>query len=219
MDSSSVAAASTARDPEDEPLFSPDVPPEIRYRRGMRLLSMANFAAWLFTASVGCYGFYVGWNTDSHDFGDKVCGFSRDECVVVASHKTLCAACHQTTTDYTMILISFYQVLFGMLGILAECRSILALRQFRFTSSRFGRGVLSLLVGTVAISEGLAFSYAESWTFASGVLSTLVGVFSILSYCFVPSRGSSRPFDEFDEVLRARDRRADVDATDAEFWR
>eukprot|EP00938_MAST-03A_sp_MAST-3A-sp1_P001579 g1579.t1 len=82
-------------------------------------------------ASVGCYGFYF-----SLGFGQKDGKFNP-----------------------SMLMISLYMVLFGLLGFAAECKIRSGpLRKFQILASRGGRGCAAIFIGSIAMSVGWQFA-------------------------------------------------------------
>ena len=65
----------------------------------------------IFSASIGCYGFWLGWHTFNY----------------------------QQQVDLVMVLISFWMLIFGVIGVMAECKADMW-KQMGFLASRFGRG-------------------------------------------------------------------------------
>ena len=116
-------------------------------------------------ASIGSYGFYLGFNTRPGD-----------------------TRVPKQRFDSVMILISFYMVLFGILGLLAEMKMASAFGKFGFLASRFGRGSLYVFIGSFAVVEGHTFCFddkGQCLTFSSGVVACTAGALYILSYCLV----------------------------------
>jgi hypothetical protein len=80
----------------------------------------------VFTASVGCYGFYLGWHTFNQD--DEI--------------------------DLVLSLVSFYMLVFGLMILLAECKAAGVFAKFGFLASRLGRGLFAIFIGSLATVEG-----------------------------------------------------------------
>ena len=126
-------------------------------------------------SSVGCYGFYLGFDTTPGASG----GYSNDK------------------FDGTMILISFYMVMFGLIGLLAECRMTRTFSKFGFLASRFGRGVFYIFIGSFAVVQGEAFcvqEHGQCLTFATGIFVVTNGILYILTYFCYRTRQAGEYF-------------------------
>ena len=112
-------------------------------------------------ASVGCYGFYF-----SLGFGQKDGKFNP-----------------------SMLMISLYMVLFGLLGFAAECKIRSGpLRKFQILASRGGRGCAAIFIGSIAMSVGWQFADESDhvyWICVAGMYDVVVGFLLLLSYTCV----------------------------------
>ena len=144
---------------------------ETSKRSFVKWLRIFSFASHIFVMTVGCYGFYLGYDT---------------------KHNTdIAAACvrgeHAKDFDIVMIMISLYMVILAFLAMLAECRAAWVGKKFGFLASRGGRGFYMLFIGSLAVAEGVNFWYTQHLTFACGVVYMLVGFLNIASYGCVSS--------------------------------
>ena len=150
--------------------------------------------AWIATASIGCYGFYLGWDTKSRPADDfKICSANRnkngtiDSCSPVSDDRTICDYCHEAGFDPVMILISFYMVVFGVIGLASECKISATFKRFGFLTSRLGRGLFMMFIGTLACAEGYTFFYTQKLTVVCGAIDVFVGFCCFASYLCVKS--------------------------------
>ena len=139
--------------------------------------------ATIFSASIGCYGFWLGWHTYNY----------------------------QQQIDLVMVLISFWMIIFGIIGVMAECKADMW-RQLGFLASRFGRGCFYLFVGSLSLVEGMQISCIgfydtkacttveteqtkidrEKLHFTSGIVSIIVAFLLFGSYALVKSGSAGR---------------------------
>jgi len=89
--------------------------------------------------------------------------------------------------DPLLILISFYQVLLGLVGLLVSCGAQFVLARFGFLRNRFGRGFFLFFIGTLGIAEGLNSTYTMLLMLVVGCIDTAVGFFLMFSYVCVSS--------------------------------
>jgi hypothetical protein len=94
--------------------------------RAVAICKMLSILSSVFTSSVGCYGFYLGWHTFNQD--DEI--------------------------DLVLSLVSFYMLVFGLMILLAECKAVGVFDKFGFLASRLGRGIFSIFIGSLATVEG-----------------------------------------------------------------
>mmetsp|Transcript_38964 Transcript_38964/g.70334 ORF Transcript_38964/g.70334 Transcript_38964/m.70334 type:complete len:210 (+) Transcript_38964:56-685(+) len=147
----------------------------------VRILRWTEVVCWILTASTGCYGFYLGF--DTRDAGeDLVCQREGDGCGIIAGHAALCNACHRSRFDFIMILISFWMVIFGLVGLLAAFGAPFIRGECGFLRSRMGRGFFMFFIGTLGFAQGIDFTYIESLTLAVGCTDMAQGILLMLSY-------------------------------------
>jgi len=164
-------------------------PPGTRRRKGVQYLECGVIVCWCLTASSGCFGFYLGFDTkigDSEPLTCKKTGVN-DTCSLNSGHDDICNACHRMHFDPLLILISFYQVVLGGVGLLVSCGSKYVLERFGFLRNRFGRGFLLFFIGTLAIAQGLNFTFTSILTLVVGSIDTGVGFSLMVSYVCVGS--------------------------------
>ena len=140
-------------------------------RKFVSWLRIFSFVSHIFIMSVGCYGFYLGYDT-KHNLDIA------NACV---------AGVHARDFDIVMIMISLYMIILAFIACLAECRAAWVGKKFGFLASRGGRGFFMLFIGSLAVAEGVNFWYTQHLTFASGVVYMLVGFLNIASYACVSS--------------------------------
>eukprot|EP00928_Gymnodinium_smaydae_P099508 TRINITY_DN9517_c0_g1_i2.p1 TRINITY_DN9517_c0_g1~~TRINITY_DN9517_c0_g1_i2.p1 ORF type:complete len:206 (-),score=9.49 TRINITY_DN9517_c0_g1_i2:9-626(-) len=162
------------------------LPTGTRRRRVVKTVDWIAFACWALTSSAGCYGFYLGFDTRETG-GPLVCQREGDGCAALGGHKAVCDACHRSQFDFVQVLISFYMVVFGLMGLLFACGAPVVRDEFAFLRSRFGRGFFMFFIGTLAVAQGVNFTYVQSLTLAVGCVDTAVGAFLMLSYSCVSS--------------------------------
>lgn len=126
-------------------------------------------------------------NTKSFDKGahGDVCAMNNDTCSVTGHHRAICDACHRSSVDIVMILVSVYMILFGFIGMAGSCGYYLK-DNFGFLKSQFGRGFFIFFIGTLAVAQGVNFEYSEKYTMTIGIIDTLLGFVIMVSYfCLV----------------------------------
>merc|ERR1712232_1117566 len=116
-----------------------------------------------------------------------VCQREGDGCGVFGGHDSICDACHSSRFDFVLVLISFYMVVIGLVGLLTACGSPLMRGEFGFVRSRFGRGFLMFFIGTLACAQGMNFTYVQYVTLVVGIIDTSIGALLMLSYLCVAS--------------------------------
>jgi len=162
--------------------------PGTRRKRTVQGLECGVIICWILTASSGCFGFYLGFDTKISAASDKplTCQPTGNlTCGPPGSNDDICNACHRTRFDPVLILISFYQVLLGFVGLLVSCGSQWALDRFGFLRNRFGRGFFLFFIGTLSIAQGLNFTYTMILTLVVGSIDTVVGFLLMISYVCV----------------------------------
>eukprot|EP00937_MAST-01D_sp_MAST-1D-sp2_P005998 g5998.t1 len=85
--------------------------------------------------SIGAYGFYLGF----HTFND------------------------QQELDLVLVLISFYMAVFGLMGLAGECKARILYGKFGFLSSRLGRGIFYLIIGSLATVQGIQTAFCTEF--------------------------------------------------------
>lgn len=124
------------------------------------------------------------------ELSSKVCqlddiGNNKHECSIrTGSHRSLCYACHEEKFCATMMLVSLYQIIFGLIGMVSDCgfRSKL----FGFTRSKIGRSLLMIFIGSFATALGNEYR-AQKLTFASGIVSLSLGFVELCYYTCIGS--------------------------------
>jgi len=168
-------------------LATPVRAPGTRRRQTVQYLECGVIICWILTTSSGCFGFYLGFDTKVNSAAPMVCQRLGDSCEFKGSHEDMCNACHRTDFDPILILISFYQVMLGLVGLLVSCGSAVVASRFGFLRNRFGRGFLLFFIGTLSIAQGLNFTYTMILTLVVGCIDTAVGFFMMISYVCVSS--------------------------------
>ena len=122
-----------------------------------------------------------------------------------------------------MVLISFYMLVFGLIGIMAECKAEIMFHKLGFLASRFGRGCFYLFVSTLALVEGMQISCLgvyntkacnkagsqkdrinrEGLHFAAGILGVIVSVLLFTSYSCVKT-GQAGEYRSMDDIALKR---------------
>lgn len=161
--------------------------PGMRRKKTVKILEIGVILCWVLTTSSGCFGFYLGFDTKDGDSKELVCKRDGDQCAAVGSHEAVCNACHRTRFDFVLVVISFYQVLLGLIGLLVSCGSQVVMDRFGFLRNRFGRGFFLFFIGTLGIAQGLNFMYTEYLTLVVGCIDALVGFSLMFSYVCVSS--------------------------------
>jgi len=177
-----------------------------RRRKTVQILECTVILCWVLTASSGCFGFYLGFDTKAGaDKGDLFSCKSQHarnvnstKCDLTAPfvdctscgdkmHDTVCDACHKASFDPVLIVISFWEVLLGLVGLLVHCGSTLILDRFGFLRNRFGRGFFLFFIGTLAVAQGLNFTFTTYLPLVVGCIDTVVGICVMFSYVCVKS--------------------------------
>lgn len=162
-------------------------PPGTRRRKAVQLIECSVVVCWILTASSGCFGFYLGFDTKDSGVGPMLCKRDGDQCAVSGGHQAVCNECHRSRFDPVMVLVSFYQVVLGLVGLLVSCGSKVVIDRFGFLRNRFGRGFFLFFIGTFGIANGLNFTFTTPLTLIVGIIDTTVGAFLMLSYVCVSS--------------------------------
>merc|ERR1711971_843819 len=122
--------------------------------------------------SSGCYGFYLGFDTKADSTGPLLCKRDGDQCAAIGGHDSICNECNRSRFDPVMVLISFWQVILGLVGLLVSCGSRLMLERFGFLRNRFGRGFFLFFIGSLGIAQGLNFTHTQVLTLVVGSIDT-----------------------------------------------
>jgi hypothetical protein len=177
---------------------APSMPPGTKRKYVVWALEIAVFLCWIFIMSAGCFGFYLGFNTkyekQSHD---QVCGLTgkveNSTCglnqVGQDFHKQVCSLCNEGSFDFLLILTSFYMAVFGFFGLFASCGTPFIMNRFGFLKNRCGRGFFLFFIGSLAVAQGLNFTYTEYLTLAAGIAAMSLGFCQMISYSCVSSGG------------------------------
>ena len=99
------------------------------------ILKLLAIVANITMASVGAYGFYLGFHTFNT----------------------------QQQVDLVLVLISLYMALFGMMGLGAELKARVLYGKFGFLSSRLGRAIFYLIIGSLATVQGIQTAYCTAF--------------------------------------------------------
>jgi hypothetical protein len=97
-----------------------------------------------------------------------------------------------------LVLTSFYMAIFGFFGMLASCGAPVVKNRFGFLRNRCGRGFFLFFIGTLAVGQGLNFTYTENLTLAAGITSVILGFAQMISYSCVSSGGVYRASSQSD---------------------
>lgn len=173
---------------------TPASPSRPKREQFVDIMKVFMIISWCATASIGCYGFYLGWDTKSRPQNDfDICAAPKDKngtiesCTPIKDDRTICNYCHERGFDPVMVLISFYMVIFGVVGLAAECKMSSTFKRFGFLTSRLGRGLFLMFIGTLACAEGYTFFYTQKLTVVCGAVDIFVGFCCFSSYLCVKS--------------------------------
>ena len=188
-----------------------------KYDGLIKFLRFSMIVAFGATASIGSWGFYFGTNTKRGDskIGSAGCAPSlmvpnpENKPPMGAEQLTTCQEVLENSThgnfQITIVCISFYMVLFGIIGIMAECKANQAFQKFAFLASRFGRGLFLFFIGSFAACMGNQIyeqltSPPDYKIFAVGITDLVIGCFSMCTYLCIKSGQAGEYHAKYDDL-------------------
>ena len=188
-----------------------------RYSGLIKFLRFAMIVAWGATATSGSYGFYFGTNTKlSHSKnGGKGCDpkwFPKAAWDAMAKDgdkatcETIMEQSQHGNFQITIVCISFYMVMFGIIGIMAECKAAQVFDKFAFLASRMGRGIFMIFIGSFATCMGnqiwkqLTPPPGDFKIFAVGIVDLVIGAFSCSTYLCIKSGQAGEYHAKYDDL-------------------
>jgi len=120
-----------------------------------------------------------------------ICQREGDGCGIIAGHEAICDACHRSRFDFVMILVSFWMVVFGLVGLLAAFGAPFIRGECGFLRSRMGRGFFMFFIGTLGFAQGMDFTYVEPLTLIVGSIDMAHGILLMMSYTCVAKGNQS----------------------------
>lgn len=189
-----------------------------KYSGMIKFLRFAMIVAWGATATSGSYGFYFGTNTkiSNSKNGGQGCPpklFATELATLKAADNAQWEVCENLLEDsshgnfqITIVCISFYMIMFGIIGIMAECKAAQIFEKFSFLASRMGRGIFMIFIGSFATCMGnqiwkqLTPPPGDYKIFAVGITDIVIGAFSCLSYLCVKSGAAGEYHEKYDDL-------------------